>query len=385
MKAQCLLDRQWTGEQLERLCYNDIQPLYELRGIDTHTPPYIVAYMGEDGLKAGGIEYPVLTGLFMWGVGYLADDPDGYFRVTAVLLVPFALLIVLLLFRMGGSRAFYWAAAPTLALYAFHNWDLLVVAAAVAGLYLWRGGRYTAAAIMLGVGGALKLYPLLFLAPLFLERWMEGDRSGARRSVAWGLGTCFAINLPVIYLNPPSWWLTYDFHRQRGPNVDSLWAQTFPELGPSSINAMSAALTLVTVAAVLWWCWARARDRGGFPFLQASGAVLCAFLLWSKVQSPQYMLWVLPFFVLLRVGWGWWVAFTVVDVASYVGVFRYLHSLDSGSSGDAALTVMVVAVLARAALWAFLIVVFGRAQTAGAATLPFFRESRSLEPVTPSS
>lgn len=361
LKTQCLVDDPWTGQQWERLCYNDIQPLYEGRGIATHEFPYINAYLAADGLKAGGIEYPVLTGLFMWASGYLADDINEYLHVSALLLAPFALLTAWLLYRMSGVRALYWAAAPTLALYAFHNWDLLVVAAAVGSLYLWRGRRYTGAAILLGIGGALKLYPLLFIAPLILDRWADGDKTGARRVAAWGAGTWVAVNLPIFYLNPPSWWLTYRFHSLRAPNVDSLWGQSFPSMAPALINLISAVLTLVTIAAVLWWCMKRSRAEGRFPFLQACAAVLTAFLLWSKVQSPQYMLWLLPFLVVLRIRPRWWMAFTLIDVVAYVSVFRFYYDLFHDPQAELARFVMIYSVLARAALWGALLVVFARA------------------------
>ncbi|MBW3594131.1 MAG: DUF2029 domain-containing protein [Actinobacteria bacterium] len=364
LKAQCLAAEPWAGQQYERLCYNDIQPLYESRAIATHTFPYIYAYLGEDGLKGGGIEYPVLTGLFMWAMGFLADDPNGYLQATAVVLAAVALFVAWLLYRMSGARAFYWAAAPTLALYAFHNWDVLVVAAAVGALYMWWTGRYTGAAILIGIGGALKLYPLLFMVPLFLDAWARGDRRRARRSVAWGLGTLLVVNLPIMYANPPSWWLTYRFHRLRGPNVDSLWYQAFPDLQPSTINLLSAVLTVATIGAVSWWCVTRYRRDGVFPFVQASAAVTAAFLVWSKVQSPQYMLWLLPFFALLRVRPLWWVAFTVLDVIAYAGVFRYFHGVSTGSQYDVAAYAMVFSVLARAALWSALVVVFARAEPA---------------------
>ena len=364
LKAQCIGDWPWTGEQVERVCYNDIQPLYESRDIDVHTFPYIYSYLDENGPQYGGIEYPVLTGLFMWAMGFLADTPGEYLQVTAVALAVFGFLITWLLYRISGSRALYWAAAPTLVLYAFHNWDLLVVAAAVAALFAWQRGHLTAAAILIGIGGALKLYPLLFLGPLFLYRWVQGDRSGARRSLGWGLGACFLINLPIIYLNPPSWWLTYRFHRLRGPNQDSLWAVTFPGLGPSEINLLSAVLTGLTIVAVLWWCVKRPGEEGVFPFVQACAGVTAAFLLWSKVQSPQYMLWLLPFFVLLSIRLRWWVAFSVIDVIAYVGVFRYFNGVLTGAQFELFAYTMVFSVLARAALWAALIVVFTRADVA---------------------
>ena len=50
--------------------------------------------------------------------------------------------------------------------------------------------------------------------------------------------------------------------------------------------------------------------------------MLCGFLLLHKVHSPQYTLWLVPFFVLLRVPWGWVVAYLVADLAMDVGIFR---------------------------------------------------------------
>lgn len=384
LKGQCILEEGWSGEQWERLCYNDIQPLYEKRGVITNTFPYITAYLAGGELKGGGVEYPVLTGMFMWGAGYLAEDQNEYLAVSAVLLAPFALLIAWLLARMAGLRALYWAAAPSIVLYAFHNWDLLVVAAAVTGMYLWWTGRYTAAAIAFGIGGALKLYPLLLLAPLFLDRWTAGDRDKAWRTGWWGLGSVLAINFPFMYWNPPSWWLTYRFHSLRYPNIDSLWGQTFPSLDPGILNPVSGALTAASLGVVLWWGVKRARAEGAFPFLQIAAACVCAFLLWSKVQSPQYMLWILPFFVVLKVRPAWWVAAIVIDVAAYVGVFRFFHDFNTDPDAELARFVMIYSSFARAALWAFLIPVFARAETAIAPLVRAKKVSQPAPTLTPS-
>ena len=373
------------GQQYRLLCYNDIQPLYETREVERHTFPYITAYLLGGELKGGGVEYPVLTGMFMWASGYLADGPNDYLRASALLLAPFALLIAWLLARMARLRAFFWAAAPSIVLYSFHNWDLLVVAAAVVGLYLWWTGRYSGAAIAFGIGGALKLYPLLLLAPLFLDRWTAGDRVKAWRTGWWGLGTVVAINLPFMYWNPPSWWLTYRFHSLRYPNVDSLWGQISPRLDPSILNLITGSLTAVTCGVALWWGVRRAQREGSFPFLQIGGAVVAAFLLWSKIQSPQYMLWLLPFFIVLRIRATWWTIAMVVDVVAYLSIFRFLYDINYGDPGaDLARMVMIGSTFARAALWASLIVVFARAQDAVVSRHAPGKVSQPLPSLSPS-
>ena len=96
--------------------------------------------------------------------------------------------------------------------------------------------------------------------------------------------------------------------------------------------------------------------------------MLCGFLLLHKVHSPQYTLWLLPFFVLLRVRWGWITAYLIADLAMYVGIFRLFYLLNAGADAGifAGLTaqVVVIGVWGRAALLVGLFVVFLRAPSA---------------------
>ena len=359
LKGQCL--EPWDGRQWTVLCYNDLQALYDAREIVVHTFPYIYGYVADGQLMGGAIEYPVLTGLFMWASGLPVDDPNEYLTFSALLLGPFAIVAAVLLANMSGRRALMLAAAPAMILYAFHNWDLLVVAASVAGFYAWHRGRSLWAAVAFGVGGALKMYPVLFILPLAAERLFAGDRKGAWRTLWVGGLTTALINLPFAYLNPPSWWITYRFHRERGPNVDSLWG-IGPSLEPSTINLLSTALMLVFFAAALWRGWKRAQEEGLYPFIPVAAALLATFLLWNKVHSPQYTLWLLPMFALVQIHWGWWAGYSIVDLVVYVGVFRYFNEFNAETS--LARYAMVYGVLARAVLLGVLYVVFLRSQIA---------------------
>ena len=90
-----------------------------------------------------------------------------------------------------------------------------------------------------------------------------------------------------------------------------------------------------------------------------------AFCLLGKVFSPQYALWILPFFALVRVRWGWWAAYVVVDVVLYFGLFRWFYDLfyrnvDFGLAKQA----LIVGIWGRAALVALLFIVFLGAKSA---------------------
>ena len=364
LKAQCTSPEGWDGRQYGRLCYNDIQALYDGREIDLDKFPYVDGKLTDDELVAGAIEYPVLTGLFMWGSGLLVDDFNDYLRVSALLLAPFALAIAWLLAKMTGRRALLWAAAPALGLYAFHNWDLLAVAAAVAAVWLWWRGREIPAAVAVGVGAALKLYPLLLLAPLVLYAF---SRAGARRAagvLGAGLGTIALLNLPFALINPEGWWATYEFHSNRTGNYDSIWTLGWPSLSAETLNLVTLSLTATFCLAALVWGW-RKRDEAVYPFLPVAGALVAAFLLWNKVHSPQYTLWLLPFFVLLSVSLWWWVAYAVVDLAVYVGVFRWFFEyLYESKDFTFFKKLMIAGVWGRAVLLLALFVVFLRARPA---------------------
>lgn len=372
LKVQCTAPEGYDGRQYSRLCYNDIQPLYSARAIDHNAFPYINGAFTDDGQLIGGaVEYPVLTGLFLWFTGLFVEDGNAFLKISALFLMPFGLITAYLLLRMTGWRALMWAASPALVWYSFHNWDLLVVAAVVAGIWSWHRGRSVAAAVWFGVGGALKMYPILFVAPLALERWHAGKRAEAARVFAAGSGALIALNLPFMLINFSGWWATYDFHKVRGPNYDSIWGlladgSSSPWLFVPKLNLLVAISTLTWFGLALGVGWWRATKDGVYPFLQVAGALLVSFLLWNKVHSPQYTLWLLPFFVMLRVHVLWWIAYAAVDTLAYVSIFKWFFDIayEGEFFATPAKNGMVGAVWMRAALLAVLFVVFLRSRPA---------------------
>jgi uncharacterized membrane protein len=369
LKAQCL--EPWADyHQYSTLCYNDIQPLWTARGIAAHVFPYADGALVRGELVGGAIEYPVLTGVFMWASGAFAQSSNEYLVHSALLLAPFALVVAYWLAQLTGPRAFMWAAAPALVLYSFHNWDLLVVAAATLGFWMWARQRRIAAALCFGIGAALKLYPVLFLLPLALQAVAERHRRDAGRILGAGLGALAAVNLPFALVNSDGWLATYEFHRLRGPNFDNIWALreigplTLPALEPATLNVVTLVLTAAFFAAALAVGWSAFRRRASWPHLEVCAALLCAFLLWNKVHSPQYTLWLLPFFALVPVHVGWWIAYSVVDVAVYAGVFRFFYDACSANACQvfaeptAAQRVMTTGVALRAGLLLALFVMF---------------------------
>jgi hypothetical protein len=112
------------------------------------------------------------------------------------------------------------------------------------------------------------------------------------------------------------------------------------------VNALSATAFL----AIAWGLWTTAGRRlaptdvwrFGFP-------VLVVFLLTSKVYSPQYGLWLLPWFALVLPDLRLFVAFQLADVAVFVTRFQFFARLEGIGEGLPQWT-FELAVLVRAVI-----------------------------------
>ncbi|MQY27154.1 glycosyltransferase 87 family protein [Nocardia aurantia] len=378
------------------VCYSDIQFLWLGRDINMHVFPYVNGDITPDGTLIGGaVEYPVLSGLLMWLGAAGADNDADFLLHSALLLAPFALLIAWMLGRLSGSAAFLWAVGPPLVLYAFHNWELPVVCTAVGAVYVLATlTRYSLrtrgiiAAVLLGIGFCLKLYPGIFVLPLLayvLTGGEEFDGPGDGRGRRYDLGSAAAvvlaavttvvlINLPFALAGYHGWRASITFQQMRQADIttNSIWywgvrpmfgdlpgsEQSFQEV----VSAASPALILVSFVLAMWLGWRRFRTTGVFPWVGVSGAMLCGFLLFHKVHSPQYTLWLLPFMILLDVPWTAIGLYLLADLAIGIGVFRYFHSLGTTGEADVEQNVVLFGVWGRAILLVFFFFAFIRAR-----------------------
>ena len=371
LKAQCAGVDNYNAKRDKDLCSNDIQVLYWNRHLDEHRFPYVHGRFvtdadGTPDLTGGTLEYPVLTGLFAWFPALFVDSDSGYLALTALLLAPFSFLTVWLLARMVRWRALLYALAPPLLWYSFHNWDLLVVCATTAALYAWWRERWALAGALLAVGGWLKFWPLLFVVPLALDLWHRRQGlAAALSSFAW---VTVLVNGWFVIASPRGWWAPYAFQQARAADItaNSVWYWGFdPPPATSTLNTVVPLLLGLGLVGACGYGWYRARREGAYPFVQVCGAVLAVFMVTNKAHSPQYALWLLPFFCLLRLRWGWWAAYMVLDLLMYVGLFRWYYALSSPAADyGRPYEALVLGVWGRAAMLLLLVVVFLRSRSA---------------------
>ncbi len=276
------------------------------------------------------VEYPPgAFAVFLPPTAFGAAHYNAAFKALMALCgVATIVLVALVLAELGASRRRLYAAVGLLALApialgpislnTYDAWPALLTLAAL--LLLLRGCDVPAFAV-LGLAVSAKVYPLVLvpLACAFVWR-----RAGPRRAaLAAGALVLVAAAVVVPFAAYDLDGVASSFRAQasRGLQVESLGASlllVLDRLGlydahvvrttgvagrnlTGSLPDAVAAATLVFEAlavAVVWLLYTRARDaRAQLPV--AFAAAVAGFLAFTKVFSPQYLVWLLPLVVLV--------------------------------------------------------------------------------------
>jgi hypothetical protein len=281
-----------------------------------------------------GLEYPpgALPAFALPALGHAGKDDFTAFRRTfealmwacgAGILIATAVSARALGFgtaRTAAALAFP-AAAPlalgSVMLSRFDLWPTAVTSAALAAL-LTR--RYRLGHGLLGLGVAIKVYPVVLLPIALVHVWRERGRRAALACLgvaAAVVAVCFA---PFLAVGPGGVWDSVVRQTTRPLQIESLgsaallalhhvggltlhWAsshgsQNLVGGGPDAIGALQTVIQVGALVAV-WWLFARG-PGGRDELVRASVAALVAFVAFGKVLSPQFLIWLLPLVPLVR-------------------------------------------------------------------------------------
>jgi uncharacterized membrane protein len=305
------------------------------------------------------VEYPPgAFAVFLPPTAFGAAHYNAAFKTLMALCgVATIVLAALVLAELGASRRRMYAAVGLLALapaalgpISLNTYDAWPALLTVAALLLLLRGWDVWAFGTLGLAVSAKVYPLVLvpLACVFVWR-----RAGPRRA-ALALGVLLLVAAAVV-----APFAAYDldgvassFRAQasRGLQIESLGASlllVLDRLGlydaqvvrttgiagrnltgslPDAVAAATLVLEAAAVAAV-WLLYARARDGRAYLPVAFAGAV-AGFLAFTKVFSPQYLVWLVPLVVL--VGGMAGIAATLLTAAALVLAqvwFFHYHAL----------------------------------------------------------
>jgi uncharacterized membrane protein len=333
----------WTGyKQYTHACYSDIVPLWSDERLDVGAVPY----------RDTAVEYPVLTGGFMWLTAELTRLAHGlstssselvlFGAISAILLALCALVVTAATAATNRRRPYdaaLFALSPLLIFHAYTNWDLLAMAFTSGALWAWARGRPVLAGTLVGLGTAAKLYPGLLLIAIAIlayrtRRWSGFGWATAAAAAAWA-----AVNVPVALAYHQGWWEFYRFSIDRATERSTVWAivKTLVDSGAGAADAVywvppGAAVALLLIGALCGVAYVGLRAPVKPRLAQLAFLVVLAFLLTTKVWSPQYSLWLVPLLALARPRWRLALIWQFVEIAVWFLTLLLLLGLDPAQS-----------------------------------------------------
>ncbi len=235
--------------------------------------------------------------------------PGLYLAVFALLATLTAWGILLVTQRLGGDSRLLLIAFIFVWGSVFFRLDGFVVLPTVLAYWATRKQRWLLAQGLLGVSVALKLYPLVLLPLVVLAEW-RATRRLPWRSALGGVVSLLLVAGSWAALAPEQARGLLAYHHDRPLECESIPAVIAWLLGPVEMEFTYGSFNLATplearlltgamVACILLLLVVYA----AVAFGRAPGAVgwmlvLLVLIATSKVFSPQYLLWVLPFVVL---------------------------------------------------------------------------------------
>ena len=353
-------------------CYSDTVPLYGAELLAQGKFPYKSSWLetdskGQAKTQYDGktavryMEYPVLTGVYQYvsmalaktytavakstgSTGPIGRTLNGvaevvmFFNIAAFGLALAWLATVWATAMLAGRRiwdAALVAASPILIFQIFTNFDALATALAIGGLLAWARRRPALAGALIGLGVAAKLYPALFLIPIFLLAVRTGRLREAVRTAVLAVLTWALVNAPVAIAYPRGWSEFFRLNSRRGDDMDSLynvvksftgWKGFDSGLGfwqpPILLNSVVAVIFLLCCAAIGYiTLTAPRRPR----LAQLAFLVVASFLVVNKVWSPQFSLWLVPLAVLALPHRRILLAWMTIDALVWIPRMLYLY------------------------------------------------------------
>lgn len=328
-KTNCLMGKRgdagvsldWSGNrQFVSACYNDILPLYGVYDYANGTFPY--AHSWQEGGIIRYMEYPVATGIFQWimalignalykvvdvASGHSIPQVTVYFIVTALALSACWTYAVAIVAKLAGNRMWdtvLMAISPIVAVHAFSNWDILPTMCAMAAMLSVRRNQLLRAGFWLGLGTAFKLWPLFLLGAYLVLAIRKGVLGEWFKIAGSTLLTWAVINAPIALMYPAAWQEFFRLNSDRGAEWTTLYSVT-DRIGitawtPQQLNAVSLALFGLSCLGVLWL---GLRSPQAPRVAELAFLIVASFLMFNKVWSPQYSLWLVPLAVLALPRW----------------------------------------------------------------------------------
>jgi len=282
------------------------------------------------------LEYPPLVLVLVVIPRFFASTPFAYsigFVAEMFVFFVLGLLIISKLAKKYGKDEKAFMLAYTILMlimteFVVDRFDIVPAVLSLAAVYCYVTKRYMLAFALLSMGTMIKLYPAvlfpIFIIPLLLDRKWDRVLKGTAVFVAVAL----AVVIPVVLLQPDLISGTIAYHADRPLQIETLassFIYLFGMLGLTTVTivgvlasgygsddliggwadgAATVMLPVMIIATVIVYIlfaylFKRAKTEGDSNdrlYLFATAILLCVmvFMMFGKVFSSQYLIWLIP-------------------------------------------------------------------------------------------
>lgn len=229
--------------------------------------------------------------LQIYGDNYTEKE---YRLVFSGLMMILLSLLIMLLYNMRVERKYFafLLLLPATLYFSYNRYDILPAALSVFAVFLLTKEKYLFSAFILAIGVLAKWY-LIVLFPVFLNFYYF-----RRKKLAWNMISVFCLTgilgiLPTLLSGGvKALVVPYVFHAARG-NGESLFYLLKKILGSDAWFFIFFLLQFSVIPLCLI-----AKIDSLKKVLNWSCLSILIFMLFAKFYSPQWILWILPFFIL---------------------------------------------------------------------------------------
>jgi uncharacterized membrane protein len=293
--------------------------IYMQRGewLPTHGIPYV------DVLS----EYPQIP-TYLFGLIYFVTpainvqlDYYIYSSIFSLLMLVLLFFTIRMLYGMLSERKWlaYLMLLPATIYFTYNRFDILPAFLALWSVFLLKRQKFIATGIVLGFGALTKWYPTLFLAVFLSYDYALYKRLNWKMILVFTF-TCLVIALPTLLTGGLTAFISpYVLHASRGLEQVSfprLIDQLFLSLGifPNTTLLSAVFLVIQFIPAPLSLF---SRIDTEEKVLQWIILVIGFFILFSRIFSPQWLLWLMPFLILAIRNWSDIALIVIYNLAAY--------------------------------------------------------------------
>ena len=243
----------------------------------------------------------VIWAIFYPGTYLSSQEYNVIFSTLMLLLMAATIFLLVQILPLFKKHYAYLMFLPAPLYFSINRFDILPAFLCLLAYRSIRKGGNSFAAFLLAIGTFTKWYPVL-LFPAFLYYEDRTNRRLPLRSLFVFCITCLLILLPTYLTGGLDAILVpYSFHADRTLEFVSMPALinlAFTSIGfPLPIPLLKwffLALQLSGLGIVMIW----KRPRNYQDLLQANILIISSFILFARIYSPQWILWIFPFLVL---------------------------------------------------------------------------------------